>query len=51
MADDSDIHLREAITLAYANTDKGGRPFGWMASPISMPAGDSSRVDPALSEM
>lgn len=28
MADDSETWLREAITLAYANAEKGGRPFG-----------------------
>lgn len=28
MTDDSEIFLREAIALAYANVEKGGRPFG-----------------------
>ncbi len=28
MADDSETWLREAIALAYANAEKGGRPFG-----------------------
>lgn len=28
MTDDSEIYLREAITLAYANAETGGRPFG-----------------------
>ncbi len=28
MADDSEIWLREAIALAYANAETGGRPFG-----------------------
>jgi len=28
MADDSESWLREAIALAYANAEKGGRPFG-----------------------
>ncbi|HET6524621.1 nucleoside deaminase [Sphingopyxis sp.] len=26
--DDSETYLREAIALAYANAEKGGRPFG-----------------------
>lgn len=28
MVDDSEIYLREAIALAYANAESGGRPFG-----------------------
>jgi len=28
MTDDNEIYLREAIALAYANAEKGGRPFG-----------------------
>lgn len=28
MTDDSEEYLREAIALAYANAEKGGRPFG-----------------------
>ena len=28
MTDDSETFLREAIALAYANAEKGGRPFG-----------------------
>jgi guanine deaminase len=28
MTNDNEIYLREAIALAYANAEKGGRPFG-----------------------